>query len=387
MKKRLTIARKADVRLMEADTKTKTYMNKREEALKRRLIRLLKEDSRGNRHAKYAERLEDFIVQIVPQPDYTASMEFDTGIIRIGEGLIQDEDSFEQMCMLIRHEMAHALMMHQIRMMNRLKEVYGDEAWEHLKYSSTMHDIENIVADYEISNKRYSEDDKNIARHIWINGQVIKGLVTEDARKAWDTMSISDMYDEWKREADELDAELRRSLQAGNADIKSFSIDTAHPEDAGRFISNSMLGSYIYSDPASPTFEIAEPIEDYIKKNSSRLPDIIKDMLRKLQKKIGDNKDEAEKAKDIASCKQQLLDSRPYQWVDLKTASGDDIARFFTPEEKYLAMSALKYFEGNYIARNDPNEKFDWYQIISGVLGSADYTEDEVKAILDGIKK
>ena len=40
-------------------------MTKREKALKKKLIALLRDDGKGHRHAKYAERLEDFIIKIV----------------------------------------------------------------------------------------------------------------------------------------------------------------------------------------------------------------------------------------------------------------------------------------------------------------------------------
>ena len=49
--------------LMEA---RREFMGDTEKRLKRKLIALLRDDGKGNHHAKYAERLEKFDIQIVP---------------------------------------------------------------------------------------------------------------------------------------------------------------------------------------------------------------------------------------------------------------------------------------------------------------------------------
>lgn len=36
--------------------------------------------------------------------------------------------------------------------------------------------------DDEISNKKYTDEDKEIVRNMWLNGRLIGGLVTEDHR-------------------------------------------------------------------------------------------------------------------------------------------------------------------------------------------------------------
>ena len=72
-------------RLIIKEAQAKEYMTDTEKALKKRLIALLKNDGRGHRHAKFAARLADFDVKIVPlgkQPE-TAAISFDEGVIYI----------------------------------------------------------------------------------------------------------------------------------------------------------------------------------------------------------------------------------------------------------------------------------------------------------------
>ena len=59
------------------------FMTDREKKLKKKLIDLLRDDGKGHRHAKYAERLKKFDINIVPlkaEPMFTAAISFDEGI-------------------------------------------------------------------------------------------------------------------------------------------------------------------------------------------------------------------------------------------------------------------------------------------------------------------
>jgi hypothetical protein len=107
--------------------------------------------------------------------------------------------------------MAHNLMMHQIRMMHVFKKLHAndpEEAYEHIRYSASLHTILNIIEDFEISNKRYSAEDKKIVRSMQLNGKVIGGLVTEDHR-GWDKMPLEAMYDELTKDLIRINSEIR----------------------------------------------------------------------------------------------------------------------------------------------------------------------------------
>lgn len=154
---------KKRIKLIEADRKV--FMTRKEEQLKKRLIALLKDDGKGHHHAKYAARLAEFDINIVPikrDPMFTAGISFDEGIIYIGEGFLVDPSTFFQLNVLLRHELAHNLLMHQIRMMHKI----GDNPYSHIRYSQSLHDLLNIIEDFEISNKKYSAEDKAIVKNM-----------------------------------------------------------------------------------------------------------------------------------------------------------------------------------------------------------------------------
>lgn len=180
----------------------KEFMSGRESALKKRLIDNLRDDGKGHKHAAFANRLADFVVKIVPltmDPDYTASVNFETGTIKIGEGFLvyaDDEDlTFSQLNVLLRHELAHYLMQHYFRMLQKLEKLFGEKKSESLAKSYTLHDLSNVLEDFEISNQRYSAEDKKTVQNMRLNGQLIGGLITDRDWKDWASLSLEDMYD------------------------------------------------------------------------------------------------------------------------------------------------------------------------------------------------
>jgi hypothetical protein len=99
------------------------FMTSTEKKLKNQLIKLLRDDGKGHYHAKYAERLAKFDVNIVPlkeDPHFTAAISYEHGIVYVGEGFLNDPKTFHQLNVVMRHELAHNLLMHEIRMMKKL---------------------------------------------------------------------------------------------------------------------------------------------------------------------------------------------------------------------------------------------------------------------------
>jgi hypothetical protein len=199
---------------MEHDTfleaKAKRWMSLDERRLKKKLIELLRDDGHGHHHAKYAERLADFDINILPNKPHeepiTASISFRTGVINIGEGLINNPNTFYQLPTVLRHEMAHNLMMHEVRMMREI----GAEGWEIWGESPSLWTVLNWIEDYEISNKKYNDYDKSIMRKLIVNGRAIPCLVTEDNREDWKTLTVEEMF---KKMDAELQAMHERLLQ------------------------------------------------------------------------------------------------------------------------------------------------------------------------------
>ena len=151
--------------LLESSDITRHFMTDRERKVKKALCQLLIDKG----HRKYAERfwkLDFNIIDSKKHPDFTAAISFNEATVFISDGFLgSGQGIFNQLDVLLRHEMAHNLMMHQIRMMYVFKKLHAndpDEAYEHIRYSSSLHTILNIIEDFEISNKRYSAADKDI---------------------------------------------------------------------------------------------------------------------------------------------------------------------------------------------------------------------------------
>lgn len=343
------------------EAKPREFMNDTEKKLKKRLIALLRDDGKGHHHAKYAERLEKFDIQIVPlsvDPMFTAAISFDRGIILIGEGFLSDPGTFYQLNVLLRHELAHNLLMHQIRMAYKI----GEKAHVHMSLSRTLHNLHNIIADDEISNRKYSEEDKIIVRNMMLNGQVIGGLVTEDHRKDWLNMSIEEMYDKICEEIADIQKQLSRGVSLSDIAI------TKSDDVIGR----SIIGTYIYSDITSDS-DIPGTLHDFIKsgcrmKEGRWLP-AFREIAEQIYKTLSENVPDDATLKDLLT---KISSSSPVEKVDLFRNKKVEL---YTPEEKYIAIEVLKKFKSEYT---------EWYDKVLGSLDELDIYE--LQELLDMLK-
>ena len=159
--------------LLESSDIARHFMTDRERKLKKALCQLLIDKG----HRKYAERfwkLDFNIIDSKKHPDFTAAISFDEATVFISDGFLgSGQGIFNQLDVLLRHELAHNLMMHQIRLMYVFKKLHTNDpenAYEHIKYSASLHEILNIIEDFEISNKRYTPEDKKIVKAMMLNG-------------------------------------------------------------------------------------------------------------------------------------------------------------------------------------------------------------------------
>jgi hypothetical protein len=211
-----------EARLTEA---TKHFMTKREREVRHDLCKLLIK----NNHRQYARRFWELDLNLVDsskEPNFIAAISFDEATVFISDAFLNGGPSiFNQLDTVLRHELAHNLMMHQIRMMHTFKQKFAsenpDEAYEQIKYSVSLHELINWIEDFEISNTRYSNADKQLARALKLNGREIHGLVTEDHRDAWKDMSLESMYYALSAELAAINTSLRndpnwRPIKAGS---------------------------------------------------------------------------------------------------------------------------------------------------------------------------
>lgn len=128
----------------------------------------------------YAHLLDKFALHLTADPSVIGYMIPDKGIIVLNRFL-----SLNQVSTIVRHEILHQYLEHGKR---ELDKMGGN-------IDASLHDLSNIAADYEISNKGYTEKDKRIARAIRLNGEVLKGLVTEDDHEDWIDLTYEEMFD------------------------------------------------------------------------------------------------------------------------------------------------------------------------------------------------
>lgn len=158
---------------------------------------------RDEGYPTYASILKDFDVHITNDPGVAAYLDPAAGEIVFNAGL-----DIDQVCVIARHEILHHFLKHEKRLLDKLAREHGldpDEAdldeltLKELKDELYQDSIFNIAADYEISNRGYTEEDKKIVRELKLNGEVVSGLVTEDQHPEWINYSVEEMFDELRK--------------------------------------------------------------------------------------------------------------------------------------------------------------------------------------------
>lgn len=135
-------------------------------------------------YPRYASLLTNFDINLTSDPNTVAYVENNRARIVLNKDL-----AIEQISVIIRHELLHRWLRHNYR----LGQHVGDDKWS--KRTPTQHQLGNIAADYEISNRGYTDDDKDRVRNLTIKGKMMRGLVTEDDHPEWVNLSVEEMYD------------------------------------------------------------------------------------------------------------------------------------------------------------------------------------------------
>ena len=135
----------------------------------------------------------------------------------------------QTMLLIIRHEIMHEYLTHEMRLIKHVAEKHGldpDEldnvSIEDIKNEIYKDSNFNIAGDYEISNRAYTEQDKQDVRNLELNGQIVSGLVTEDKYPDWVDLPLEDMYDnlidELNKQKDQIEDQAEEDKeQAGNS--------------------------------------------------------------------------------------------------------------------------------------------------------------------------
>ena len=364
-----------------------------ETTLKKRLIALLQDDGKGHRHAKFAARLKDFLIKIIDrneQPNFTAAIQWEEPeTIFVSSGfLTNDEKLFGQLSVLMRHELAHNLMCHEIRMMHKITKKYGKKHYTRLKMSQSIHQILNIIEDFEISNERYTPEDKITVEHLWCGGREIKGLVTEKHRD-WDKMSLEEMYDAIN---EEIATVQNRILQRFDQ------LDLADKDLGGSrdFITREIVSNLNnYTDYNHPT-NFFGTLDKYMQDKAlyhfvpyddngricmikySNLPEQYQEIIKAIAKEFteanGYNK------QDLRDIVKEIAKTSGVTVYNINDKKNHIVIDLYTPEEKFLAIDCLKAIIPTLEEYNT------WYEKIQKTLSDPKYAND-LQRIFDEVNK
>lgn len=339
-----------------SDDIVRHHMTHQELVVKKALCQLLIDKG----HRKYAERFWKFdfnIVDSTKHPDFTAAISFEDATVFVSDGFLgTTKKLFDQLDVLLRHEMAHYLMMHFIRSVFILKKRHEKDsihsesgqgtAWDRISSSAKIHDLLNIIEDFEISHTRYSNEDKDIVRTMTLNGRIIGGLLTEEDHPGWETMTLEEMFTNLVVELENINRQIRtdpnwqptkdgyrpREIAPGKTNIDPIKYSTAQ-------------ATALYADISSPS-NIDGEFDVFI--DSKRGKKIYgtgryAKLLKYLYAQLKDFKNDPNKQPLLDEMK-NISETGVLETYDLiHPTTGNIIEQLYTPEEKYVAINLLKY--------------------------------------------
>lgn len=172
-------------------------MSKLEHAAKNQIMDILNKQG----YPTYSKLLQKLDVKLLDKgSEAVAYLDTRTATIYLNAGL-----SIEQVSTITRHEILHEYLTH----MKRAEKFKLSDP----KYKNIPHDLVNIAADYEISNRGYTDKDKQIARSIVLNDKVLQGLVTEDQHPDWVSLSFEEMLAKLSEDSNALKNALKNIMK------------------------------------------------------------------------------------------------------------------------------------------------------------------------------
>lgn len=162
-------------------------MTKLEVAAKDKIKRILKEQG----YPTYAKLFDIFDLNLTEDPNVIGYMVPTKAKIVINKNLSKD-----QVSLIVRHEILHEFLNHGPRGQKfekqKYKDLFGKEGG-----SVGNHELSNMAADWEISNRGYTDNDKITSKNIILDGKILQGLVTEldNPGKGWENLTYEQMYD------------------------------------------------------------------------------------------------------------------------------------------------------------------------------------------------
>ena len=250
---------------------------------KNQIIKILRKGG----YPTYARLLDLFDVYLTDDPEVIAYMIPNKAKVVFNKNLDTD-----QISLLCRHELLHEYLDHGEREKNYNK-LHG------IKINEITHNLENLAADWEISNKGYTEEDKKTARRIILGDKILQGLVTELDKPGWENLTFEEMYEKLLEEHKENISDLEDLMSMLSKLNKK---DLEDLEDSTEEISGAMeLGDDPENSKDASSVGEEDREEDKNLDKSKNKNDVsskaknIKDKAEDLDKEIEDIKDKISK--------------------------------------------------------------------------------------------
>ncbi len=321
----------------------KHFMTKEEQQVKEEIVRLLIK----NNHRKYAQKFWELDLNLVSakdEPNFVAAISFNEATVFLSDGFINGGPGvFSQLDTVMRHELAHNLMMHQIRMMHVFKHQHANDdpelAYDQISSSMSLHELLNWIEDFEISNERYSNADKKIARDLELNGELIHGLVTEDHRSGWVDMSLEDMFTE-------LEAELADVYDKLKNDPNWSPVGAGGKVDGLKYKSANMIYGYLKPNEPSNLNAYGISLEDINNKsgNFPKYPKPMQDVAEAFYRAFKDlDKNDPDQVAKINKILEDIADTEPEEAITINHPdTGAKIGVLYTADYKAFIAAILK---------------------------------------------
>lgn len=260
---------------------------------KSEIIKILRKQG----YPTYARLVDFFDIYLTDDSEVIGYMIPDQAKIVLNKDL-----NIDQVSTIVRHEVLHEYLTHGPRQQKFNKE--HPELNPHL----APHDLSNIAADFEISNKGYTDADKSIARRIKLGDKVLQGLVTEDEYPDWTDMSYEQMYEKLlekdKEDRQQIQNLLDQISQLSKQDIDDMIQDAQNVSDQ---MQNQPQGSQ--GNPSGNKDDPSEDSEETEGSASTPSPKELDDAAKKAKSAAQELKDDAEEAEQQSEKSDNVFDT------------------------------------------------------------------------------
>lgn len=262
---------------------------------KSEIIKILRKQG----YPTYARLVDFFDIYLTDDPEVIGYMIPDQAKIVLNKDL-----NIDQVSTIVRHEVLHEYLTHGPRQQKFDKE--HPELNPHL----APHDISNIAADFEISNKGYTDADKSVVRRIKLGDKVLQGLVTEDQYPDWTNMSYEQMYEKLlekdKEDRQQIQNLLDQMSQLSKQDLDDMIQDAQNVSDQMQG-SGQPQGSK--SKSSNDTDDSKEDSEEAEGSASTLSPKELDDAAKKAKSAAQELKDDAEEAEQQSQKSDNVFDT------------------------------------------------------------------------------